>query len=137
MADLEQYYRFAWKNGDDQASAWYERFVEQLKSLDRRPERCPIARLPVNQSECFWKFGNCTLVASQMSFESCLPSTVTLYAFFASFVRNDAAHRGDRLKDPTLRSDRGYQSWNGFRSKSLQDEGKDAAITDSGKHASS
>lgn len=44
MADLEQYYRFVWKNGGDQASAWYERFVEQLKSIDRTPERCPIAR---------------------------------------------------------------------------------------------
>ena len=44
MADLEQYYRFAWKSGGNQASAWYERFVEQLKSLDRAPERCPIAR---------------------------------------------------------------------------------------------
>ena len=44
MADLEQYYRFAWKNGGDQASAWYERFVDRLKSLDRNPERCPIAR---------------------------------------------------------------------------------------------
>ena len=44
MADLEQSYRFVWKSGGDQASAWYERFVEQLKSLDRTPERCPIAR---------------------------------------------------------------------------------------------
>ena len=44
MADLEQYYRFVWKNGGDQASAWYKRFVDQLKSLDNNPERCPIAR---------------------------------------------------------------------------------------------
>ena len=43
-ADLEQYDRFVWKNGSDQASAWYERFVDQQKSLDRTPERCPIAR---------------------------------------------------------------------------------------------
>ena len=33
-----------WQHGGDQASAWYGRFVEQLKSLDRTPERCPIAR---------------------------------------------------------------------------------------------
>jgi len=38
MADPEQYYRFVWKNGGDQASTWNERFVEQLKSLDRTPE---------------------------------------------------------------------------------------------------
>ena len=44
MCDREQYYRSAWKNGGDQASAWYERFVDRLKSLDRNPERCPIAR---------------------------------------------------------------------------------------------
>ena len=44
MADLEETYRFAWNNGGNQASAWYERFVEHLKSLDHMPERCPIAR---------------------------------------------------------------------------------------------
>ena len=44
MADLEKYYRYVWQHGGDQASAWYERFVDQLKSLDRTPERCPIAR---------------------------------------------------------------------------------------------
>lgn len=44
IADLEQSYRFVWTNGGEQASLWFERFVEQLKSLDRTPERCPVAR---------------------------------------------------------------------------------------------
>ena len=44
MLDLEKYYRFVWKQGGNQASAWYDRFIAHLKSLDRTPQRCPIAR---------------------------------------------------------------------------------------------
>ena len=44
MTDLERYFSFVSKHGGEQASAWYRRFVERLQSLDRTPERCPIAR---------------------------------------------------------------------------------------------
>lgn len=44
VADLEKYYRYVRQRGGNQASAWYQRFVDQLRSLERKPQRCPIAR---------------------------------------------------------------------------------------------
>ena len=103
MADLEQYYRFVWKNGGDQASAWYERFVEQLKSLDRTPERCPIAReskrvfLEVRELH-FGRSPNVFRVLFTIDGDAMLRIS-------ASFGHSGAVHLGDRLRNPTFRSD--------------------------------
>ena len=102
IADLEQSYRFIWTNGGEQASLWFERFVEQLKSLDRTPERCPVAR---ESKRVFFGFANCTLVGGRMSSESCSRSMAMPCAFSVLLGRSDAAHPGEVLKNPSFGSE--------------------------------
>ena len=102
MADLEQYYRFVWKDGGDQATAWYKRFVDQLKSLDSNPERCPIAR---ESKRVF-------LEVRELHFGRKPNVSRVLFTIDGATVRilrivrlGGAARRGERLRNPISGSD--------------------------------
>ena len=42
--DLRTAYRFVRKNAPKTVAKWYERLEKHVKTLERNPERCPIAR---------------------------------------------------------------------------------------------